>query len=63
MADILTKTYSIIGGLVPKFSVNPPIGIAALDVEFIDEQYLQEGSIIKGYITEVGLNNIIKVYR
>jgi len=63
MADTITKVYNSGTGIVPQFDVYPKIGLAALDVNFIDEKYEQSGAIVKSYTSDVGLDNIKKVYR
>ena len=63
MADTITKIYDSGAGLVPQFDVVPNIGLAALDVGFVDEKYELGGVIIKAYSSGVGLDNIKKVYR
>ena len=62
MADTLIKVYDVSDAIVPQFSLTPDIGIAALDVDFIDEQFAGGDEVAKAY-TSVDTSDIVKVYR
>ena len=62
MPDPIQKIYSSASDITPAFDVTPRVGLAALDVTFIDQQFTGLDPIQKAYVADPGLDTIEKVY-
>ena len=62
MAGGFQKEYGVGGEFVPAFDVTPRKGLAALDVTFIDQQFLNDDAIQKEYFADAGETPVQKEY-